>query len=248
MLGDPIRQVPRNGTGEPYLAERGFLIGPDDAAMLNEPSGGTWAVGDRRHTDRLRRRVRRRSTIDPRPGRRSGRLAGLRSARLAVRPPVRTRRSISVEDALARALSPVDPGLQRVASAVACARGSPTRPIAELADELGISHGHLDREFGRIVGLSPRVLSRVLRLRALVALDRRATARSGWTALASELGWFDQAHLIRDFRRFTGVTPGEYAAAIRERYTPRGGAARVHPRACEIRPMTAGRGAPTLTP
>ncbi len=45
VLGDAIRQVPQRGRGEPFLAERGFLIGPDDEAMVNEPTGGTWAVG-----------------------------------------------------------------------------------------------------------------------------------------------------------------------------------------------------------
>ncbi len=90
---------------------------------------------------------------------------------------------------------------------------------ADVAHELGVSHGHLDREFARIVGLSPRMLSRVIRLRALVAsIDVYGGVE--WTTLAAELGWFDQAHLIRDFRRFTGVAPGEYAAAIRERYRP----------------------------
>jgi AraC-like DNA-binding protein len=88
-----------------------------------------------------------------------------------------------------------------------------------VAGALDVSHGHLDREFARVVGLSPRALSRVIRLRALVAsIDVYGGVE--WTALAAELGWFDQAHLIRDFRRFTGVTPGQYAAAIRERYRP----------------------------
>jgi AraC-like DNA-binding protein len=41
-----------------------------------------------------------------------------------------------------------------------------------------------------------------------------------WVDLAAELGWFDQAHLIRDFKRHTGVTPSEYQAAQREMYTP----------------------------
>jgi AraC-like DNA-binding protein len=36
-----------------------------------------------------------------------------------------------------------------------------------------------------------------------------------WSGLAVELGWFDQAHLIRDFKRHTGVTPSQYVAAQR---------------------------------
>ena len=39
VLGDPIRQTPANGHGEPFLAERGFLIGPHDAPIVNEPLG-----------------------------------------------------------------------------------------------------------------------------------------------------------------------------------------------------------------
>jgi AraC-like DNA-binding protein len=34
-----------------------------------------------------------------------------------------------------------------------------------------------------------------------------------WSGLAVELGWFDQAHLIRDFKRHTGVSPSQYIAA-----------------------------------
>lgn len=218
VLGDPILQVPGNGDGEPYLAEHGFLIGPDDAAMLNEPTGGTWAVGvvatptGCATAFGVPPRSIRGKVVDPAVW--SG---------FTVRDALRTAGSEAsldlVEAALLQHLSPVDPGQTRVADAVAALEAAPTRPIADLAEELGISHGHLDHEFGRVVGLSPRALSRVLRLRALVgSIDVYGGVE--WTALASELGWFDQAHLIRDFRRFTGVTPGEYAAAMRERYTP----------------------------
>ena len=110
-------------------------------------------------------------------------------------------------------------GLPRVARAVGAIERDPVRPIAELASELGVSHGHLDREFARVVGLGPRVLARIVRLRRLVAsIDVYGEVE--WTRLANELGWFDQAHLIRDFKRFAGVSPGEYAAAQRELYSP----------------------------
>ncbi len=218
VLGDPIRQVPRGGRGEPFLAEHGFLIGPDDEAIVNEPIGGTWAVGIVATPTGLRGGVRCASRRDPGPGGRSRGWAGfgVRAGLSAATPAAALD---SVEAALQSNLAPADPGLPRVQAAVAALEGAPARPIAGLAAELGISHGHLDREFARVVGLSPRVLARILRLRALIAsIDVYGGVE--WTALAAELGWFDQAHLIRDFRRFTGVTPGEYAAAIRERYTP----------------------------
>lgn len=41
-----------------------------------------------------------------------------------------------------------------------------------------------------------------------------------WIELAAELGWFDQAHLIRDSERRTGVTPSVYVEAQRALYSP----------------------------
>jgi methylphosphotriester-DNA--protein-cysteine methyltransferase len=116
-------------------------------------------------------------------------------------------------------LDETDRGLQRCATAVAALESEPARSIAELADELGISHGHLDREFTRVVGLSPRTLARVLRVRRLLEqIDVRE--RVTWTRLAADLGWYDQAHLIRDVTRHTGVPPSAYVAAQRQFLDP----------------------------
>ena len=69
------------------------------------------------------------------------------------------------------------------------------------------------------MGLTPRVLARLLRMRRLLAaLDVSTTI--GWTDLAQQHGWFDQAHLIRDFKRHTGVTPSAYVAAQRAHLAP----------------------------
>ena len=45
----------------------------------------------------------------------------------------------------------------------------PLRAIADVARELEVSHGHLDRELTRVVGLTPRALARLLRMRRLLA-------------------------------------------------------------------------------
>jgi AraC-like DNA-binding protein len=52
--------------------------------------------------------------------------------------------------------------------------------------------------------------------RLLEAIDVLGSV--GWADKAAELGWCDQAHLIRDFKRHTGVTPSEYLAAQRSTY------------------------------
>ena len=219
VLGDAIRQVPGNGRGEPFLADRGFLIGPHDAPIVNEPLGLTWAVGV------VTTPIGCRAAIGVDPGSLRGRIVpppwpAFDAVRDAVRtaPDAATAIAITIT-ALEAGLDTSDPGLPRIARAVAAIEHDPVRPIADLAAELGISHGHLDREFARIVGLGPRVLARIVRLRRLVAsIDVYGEVE--WTRLANELGWFDQAHLIRDFKRFAGVSPGEYAAAQRTLYTP----------------------------
>ena len=53
-------------------------------------------------------------------------------------------------------------------------------------------------------GLAPKHLCRVLRFRRACALAARG---AGWVSVAPDAGYFDQAHLIRDFREFTGATP-----------------------------------------
>lgn len=88
----------------------------------------------------------------------------------------------------------------------------PTRPVGAIAAMVGVSHGYLDREFRRTVGIGPRALARLLRVRRLLeAIDVRGGI--DWADQAAALGWADQAHLIRDFRRHTGVTPTRYVRA-----------------------------------
>jgi AraC-like DNA-binding protein len=77
--------------------------------------------------------------------------------------------------------------------------------VEALARRIGWSRQHLGRAFSAHVGLGPKQLGRIARLqRALVALQ----ARSGSVAAtAASLGYFDQAHMARDFRALAGVTP-----------------------------------------
>ncbi|PWU11373.1 MAG: hypothetical protein C5B51_02740 [Terriglobia bacterium] len=75
-----------------------------------------------------------------------------------------------------------------------------------LAREANLSTRQLRRRFLMESGLTPKHLSRVLRFRRACELARQAPFR-GWPAVAADAGYFDQAHLIHDFREFTGQTP-----------------------------------------
>jgi AraC-like DNA-binding protein len=97
-----------------------------------------------------------------------------------------------------------------VESAVGALRArGPGASIRDLAGDLGLSGRHLARVFADRVGLGPKALHRVLRFQTVIgAVERLAQPR--WTSVAAACGYFDQAHLIRDFRRFTGTTPTAY--------------------------------------
>lgn len=83
--------------------------------------------------------------------------------------------------------------------------------IAELATAAGVSERALSRLFTGRVGLSPKRFSRVVRFQHVL---RRVRGRADWAQLAIELGYFDQAHMIREFRTLFGCTPGEAVALI----------------------------------
>ncbi len=83
------------------------------------------------------------------------------------------------------------------------------RTVDDLADQTGINKRSLQRLFREYVGIPPKWVIRRYRLHELVErLD--AGDPLNWPDLALELGYFDQAHLINDFRAITGYSPAEY--------------------------------------
>ena len=85
-------------------------------------------------------------------------------------------------------------------------------PVGELGSELGWSRKRLVARFREEIGLTPKTAARVLRFHALLAGLRMAGAAESWAALAAAAGYSDQSHLVRDVRRFAGVTPTELLA------------------------------------
>jgi AraC-like DNA-binding protein len=83
--------------------------------------------------------------------------------------------------------------------------------VGRLARELGCSHKHLISLFHEQVGIPPKLLARLVRFERAVRAAR-ADAAIGWTDLALAHGYFDQAHLARDVKRFSGLTPSEVRA------------------------------------
>ena len=106
-------------------------------------------------------------------------------------------------------------------------------PVGALASEIGCSHRTLIDQFRTGIGVTPKAMGRVFRfnraIRSLDASSRNRTAADAskpyietdapgpaaaretrWTDLAADCGYFDQAHFIKEFRQFSGITPTDF--------------------------------------
>ncbi len=79
----------------------------------------------------------------------------------------------------------------------------------------GLNRRGLQRLFQRYVGVGPKWVIQRYRLHEAIAQVQAGKTLS-WTALALELGYFDQAHFVRDFRQLVGMAPGEYQKSLSE--------------------------------
>ncbi len=92
--------------------------------------------------------------------------------------------------------------------------------VDQLAVAAGISSRQLERRFLREIGVGPKLLGRILRFQQVFRAVERVD--SAWASIAVECGYYDQAHLIRDFSQFAGQTPAVLLAersALTEAFT-----------------------------
>ncbi len=75
-----------------------------------------------------------------------------------------------------------------------------------LSEKLNISQAQFEKRFRKIVGASPKKFASIVRLRSVL----NATNISSYTTLGLDAGYYDQAHFIKDFKSFTGLTPEQY--------------------------------------
>jgi AraC-like DNA-binding protein len=81
--------------------------------------------------------------------------------------------------------------------------------VEQLVDRYGLAARKLQRLFREYVGVTPKWV--IQRYRLFEAAERLSSGEADGAALAQELGYFDQAHFIRDFKAMVGQTPQAYA-------------------------------------
>ena len=128
----------------------------------------------------------------------------------ATDPDVQLRAVRVVEEAL-RALPPVDEEGLLVNAIVEYVEGDTNvQRVSQVCEKFAISERSLQRLTARRVGLGPKWLIQRRRLHE-VAERLRGPEPPDLARVAADLGYSDQAHLTRDFRAVTGLTPGEFA-------------------------------------
>jgi transcriptional regulator GlxA family with amidase domain len=85
----------------------------------------------------------------------------------------------------------------------------PSGSATEIAQRTGYSQRHFIEIFRNQVGLTPKRFHRLSRFRRVIETVQDQTVVD-WPEVGLSLGYFDQAHLIHDFREFSGLTPTEY--------------------------------------
>ncbi|MET0933104.1 MAG: AraC family transcriptional regulator [Mycetocola sp.] len=99
-----------------------------------------------------------------------------------------------------------DPVVRR---AVTVLTEQPSRSVASVASECELSHKSLIDRFRRATGVTPKFFATVVRFHRLI--DELPLGEDvPWAALAAATGYYDQSHVIRTFKAFTGFTPQDY--------------------------------------
>jgi AraC-like DNA-binding protein len=86
--------------------------------------------------------------------------------------------------------------------------------VSSVAHDLGMSERHLRRVFREVIGVGPKTFTRLARFRRALHAAHKAEHPS-WASIASAVGYYDQAHLIAEFRGIAGVAPQALLSELR---------------------------------
>ncbi|HSY61459.1 MAG TPA: helix-turn-helix domain-containing protein [Cytophaga sp.] len=112
-----------------------------------------------------------------------------------------------IEKFLLARIRPIEPDKMVLAALALIHKSKGTIRIKELADQLNSSQSPLEKRFRQVVGTSPKKFASIVRLKHAIKMK---ASSSSLTELSYELGFYDQAHFIKEFKSFTGETPENY--------------------------------------
>jgi AraC-like DNA-binding protein len=111
-----------------------------------------------------------------------------------------------LESAIAERTATADSRFARTKLALDAADRLAIANVNAVAVDLGVSERHLRRVFHETVGVSPKAFAKLARFRRALHAAREG-GQTSWASIAAAAGYYDQAHLIAEFRAIAGVTP-----------------------------------------
>lgn len=117
----------------------------------------------------------------------------------------------------ARAIGSASEQIARRAIELMCHPHSAAR-VEQIAARLGVTERHLRRAFHASVGVTPKDYLRIVRLQRMLRVSRNSVS---WAQAAVDAGYYDQAHMIGEFREFIGSSPHAFVASELPTRAPR---------------------------
>lgn len=136
-----------------------------------------------------------------------------------------------VEEALSQRLRTPPRDLANVRMVQRARARLPHATVSAVASELGVSERHLRRVFRATIGMGPQTVAKLARFRRAMSTAHARTSVN-WASVATDAGYYDQAHLIAECRSIAGVTPRVLLGELRQAYPQ---ASLRHPRSDGVR-------------
>jgi len=116
-----------------------------------------------------------------------------------------------VDAAIASRLSPAHAPASSGRLVLGAAEKLAQAKVSAVAAELGVSERNLRRVFQHQVGMTPKAFAKIARFRRALLASR---ADASWASIAANAGYYDQAHLIAEFRALAGAKPSELLSEL----------------------------------
>jgi AraC-like DNA-binding protein len=130
-------------------------------------------------------------------------------------PDTGTRLAVLAEALACRALAGPQPDFYAQAAVEMMRASDGALGLKDLAGRLGYTERQVERKFQEGLGLAPKEFQRLLRCRVLILRILNEEIKD-WTRLASDFGYSDQSHLIREFKSFMGLPPEKFTRKFKQ--------------------------------
>lgn len=85
-----------------------------------------------------------------------------------------------------------------------------TTTIGQLVKHTGYTERHIERTFSECIGINPKKFGNIVKLHVFLKLLKNKSKQNSFTHFCYGAGYSDQSHLIKEFRKYTGITPTQY--------------------------------------